>query len=101
MSARRSFQEVTKFIDLIRKNKGRSGCPVFLVGNKIDETNERVVSAEEGAALARKIGAQYFETSAKTAENVRETFLRMANQVRDYMVRIGMIKQKKEGCIIA
>ncbi|KAG8192799.1 hypothetical protein JTE90_019117 [Oedothorax gibbosus] len=52
--------------------------PVVLVGNKVDlrtDQNLKIVSPEEGKALADKIKAfSYVECSAKNAENVREVF---------------------------
>jgi len=57
--------------------------PVFtLVGNKCDMVNEREVSREEGAALARKFGCEFFETSAKTAQNVERVFTNLVRTLR-------------------
>jgi len=44
----------------------------FLVGNKIDLKSE--VSSESGKSLAEKHGIQFFETSAKTGQNVQMFF---------------------------
>ena len=48
--------------------------PFVLIGNKIDLVDERVVSKKEGLALAEELGASYFETSAKTGENLNAAF---------------------------
>ncbi len=48
--------------------------PFILVANKIDLIEERVISEEEGRTLAGELNCSYIETSAKTAENVRELF---------------------------
>jgi len=57
--------------------------PVFmLVGNKCDKTYEREVSREEGAALARKFGCEFLETSAKTAQNVERLFTNLVRTLR-------------------
>lgn len=45
-----------------------------LVGNKADLEGDRVVTAEEGAALAADNGMLFAETSAKTAEGVGAVF---------------------------
>ena len=42
----------------------------MLVGNKCDMVREREVSREEGVALARRLHAEFLETSAKTCINV-------------------------------
>ncbi len=49
--------------------------PYILVGNKLDLQEERVVSHHEGEQMAEDMGAVgYFETSAKTSENVDDVF---------------------------
>jgi len=45
-----------------------------LVGNKSDLASSRRVSREQAEALASEIGASYFETSARTGENVAAPF---------------------------
>ncbi len=47
---------------------------LFLVGNKSDLTESRVITREQGVELAQSLGMEYFETSAKEDINVRHTF---------------------------
>nr|XP_009799581.1 PREDICTED: ras-related protein RABC2a-like isoform X2 [Nicotiana sylvestris] len=49
-------------------------CIKMLVGNKVDRESERVVSREEGAALAKELGSLFLECSAKTRANVEQCF---------------------------
>jgi Ras-related protein Rab-8A len=46
----------------------------FLVGNKCDLIEKRVVSNEEGQYLANIYGIPFIETSAKETVNVNELF---------------------------
>ena len=52
-----------------------------LICNKIDLDVERVVSTEEGQQLASDYGLKYFETSAKTGQNIDEIFKYIAQGV--------------------
>lgn len=52
--------------------------PFLLVGNKLDLRDERVISKREGEKLAQEINAiAYFETSAKTSENLDTAFYKL------------------------
>lgn len=53
---------------------------VIVVGNKLDLESERQVDKEEAQRFAAQIGAEYVETSARTAMNVDELF-RMAAMI--------------------
>ena len=61
---------------------GEQDLAYVLIGNKIDLQDSRVVSTEEGRALAQKINASDFvETSAKYGDNVEEAFRKLVNKV--------------------
>mmetsp|Transcript_13834 Transcript_13834/g.54664 ORF Transcript_13834/g.54664 Transcript_13834/m.54664 type:complete len:159 (+) Transcript_13834:110-586(+) len=49
----------------------------FLVGNKCDLEEERVITEEQAMTMAETFGVSYIETSAKTGHNVDELFLRV------------------------
>jgi len=53
---------------------GLSRVPRILIGNKIDLNNERKITRAHAQHLSDKLNAPYFETSAKTGENVNEVF---------------------------
>eukprot|EP00003_Mantamonas_plastica_P000066 TRINITY_DN10053_c0_g1_i2.p1 TRINITY_DN10053_c0_g1~~TRINITY_DN10053_c0_g1_i2.p1 ORF type:complete len:238 (-),score=63.66 TRINITY_DN10053_c0_g1_i2:34-714(-) len=67
----KSFEAVVSWIE----EASKFGLPevVFLCGNKTD-AKKRVVSMEQGQNLADSLGIPYYETSAKTGENVYEMF---------------------------
>lgn len=60
---------------------GLSGIPRMLVGNKIDLKEERKIIRPMAQHLAEKLNASYFETSAKTGENVDKIFESIARTV--------------------
>ncbi|KAI1176602.1 ras family protein [Nemania sp. FL0916] len=51
-----------------------SSVPIMLVGNKSDRITEREVSTQEGHALARELGCEFVEASAKNCINVEKAF---------------------------
>lgn len=68
---RGSFYDIHQWVRELRRNE--NDVPMILVGNKID-LGQREVSKEEAEEVARKYDALYVETSAKTGENVQQTF---------------------------
>jgi len=69
------------------KNQANPNVKVFLVGNKSDLENERVVSKEEGEKFKEeKKLDRFIETSAKTGENARSALLEAAKLLyKDYL----------------
>lgn len=62
---------------------GSSGpVPVMLVGNKSDKAVERAVSAQEGSALAKELGCEFVEASAKNCINVEKAFYDVVRLLR-------------------
>lgn len=85
--------------------------PLLLIGTKIDlrrdEQTRRMlgaqgqttVTAEQGAAVAKAIGARYMECSAKTGEGVQEVF---GAALRESMKsKWGeRVKKTGKGCVV-
>ena len=68
-----SFENVTKWISQAREHRGND-IMIVLVGNKLDDEENRQVSTEEGQMLAKEQGLDeklFIETSAKTGINVK------------------------------
>ena len=59
-----------------------SQAPVMLVGNKSDRVTEREVSTQEGAALAKEMGCDFVEASAKNCINVEKAFYDVVRALR-------------------
>ena len=68
------------WLDEVRKENQVSHFCTFLVGLKCDLKDHRQVQMSEGIALAKEIGAEYWEVSSKEDINVKELFDRVAVQ---------------------
>jgi hypothetical protein len=51
--------------------------------------DEKVVSTEEGAKLAKEFGVDFYECSAKNDINVEQSFLGIARAVKDRLMADG------------
>lgn len=75
-----SFLHLAKWLDEARQN-GNPGMVVMLVANKTDLEGRRMVSTEEGQRFAQEHGLLFLETSAKSAVNVEEAFVKTAEAI--------------------
>ena len=74
-----SFQHIKDWVDKI-KEESKEGVIIYLVGNKIDLIDKRIITNADGNKLAEEIKIKYYETSAKDSIGVNEVF---ENLVKD------------------
>ena len=67
-----SFSNVKNWLKQIDQH-AQSNVKKVLVANKSDKP-DRIVETERGKELAASYGLDFFETSAKTGENVADVF---------------------------
>jgi len=53
----------------------------IVIGQKADREAERAVTTKEGRNFAHFHGARFLETSAKTGQNIEETFSTVTNDI--------------------
>jgi len=94
ITRRETFNHLTRWLDEARQN-GNPQMSFILVGNKCDMENERAVSYEEGERFARENDLIFLETSAKTAYNVEEAFLKTAQLIYE-KIESGVIDVNNE-----
>jgi len=71
---RASFEQVQHWF-LEAKENCQPKAVFVLVGNQADLTEQRIVSYEEGVKYMKENGmALFFETSARTGENIEKAF---------------------------
>ena len=74
-----SFKNIRNWIKQIEAN-AQTSVKKVLVGNKCDKP-DRVVTEEEGKKLADDYNMSFFETSAKTNQNVTEVFTYLTKEI--------------------
>ena len=102
ITSRASFSRIRKFHSQIQRVKDATSsgsptasylsspvasapsqrAPVMLVGNKGDRVTEREVSTQEGSALAKEMGCDFVEASAKNCINVEKAFYEVVRSLR-------------------
>jgi len=80
---------------------GADSVPVVLVGNKSDLSGDRVVSVEEGEALAAKWNSRCIECSAKLNDNIVAIFNALLDQIDKELAPPKEEKEKSgSGCAV-
>jgi small GTP-binding protein len=75
-----SLPEAERWIHELR-NRLEAMPDLYLVGNKADLDGHDRIGVEDATAAADSLGAHYFETSAKSGQNVQELFAAIANNI--------------------
>ena len=98
-----SFDNVSNWINQI-KEEASDKVTIFLVGNKIDDVENRKIQTESGKNLAENFQLQFYETSAKTGENVEKTFQALVEKIDEISLintrggKLTPVNGKKKGC---
>jgi GTPase SAR1 family protein len=81
-----TFSNVQNWFNTAQKF-GLSSIPRLLIGNKIDLQDERKIIKPMADHLAEKLNCTYYETSAKTGDNVKLIFRKTAEIVKDSKIK--------------
>ena len=99
-----TFDNVKNWVAQI-KEEVTDKVSIILVGNKIDDVDGRKVQTEEGQKMAKECGLSFFETSAKSGQNIDSTFNELVkktveaySKVDEKGTKLSSKKSKKKGC---
>ena len=105
VTSKQSFAGAKSWIEELNR-RGDPGCVIALAGNKADL--KRKVDAAEVEAFAAAKGLLHVETSAKTAEGIKELFMTIAEKLpknakpslaeSKQAFNPSAAKEKKSGC---
>ena len=97
ISNRESFKDLEYWFNFIKNVISNKEPPhIFLVGNKSDKENERMITAKKGELFAKNNGLLFFESSAKTGKNVDLIFMEFKNLNKDPVFQKIQEKLKKQ-----
>lgn len=83
ITSKESFDNIDTWLKELKLHSNPD-AKVFLIGNKQDLEENRVVSTEQGNTYSKEFGFSYFtETSAKTGFNARNVFIEAAKILYD------------------
>lgn len=80
----KSFDNVKNWVSQIRENASEKAI-IYIVGNKIDDTEHRVVSKEQGEGISNEFQLKFFEASAKEDINIAPTFEALVKDIYQVM----------------
>ena len=92
ITRKKSFENLDRWFDNLYSQCGE--IPVILVGNKNDLIDERVVSTEEGKDYSMQKGVIFYETSAKTGDNVVDVMNELAIVVLQEKEKVKVLAEK-------
>ena len=78
---RKSFENIENWMRQITSNT-QSEPVIVLVGNKADLA-DRVIQTSEGERIAQQYNIQFFETSAKSGNHVKDAFFQLTKEVKE------------------
>jgi small GTP-binding protein len=77
-----SFEEAKAVHRRVVQKAGTTNIPVVLCGNKCDLEERRTISRVQGEEFAKRLNAEYFETSALANVNIENAFRALIRAMR-------------------
>lgn len=84
ITSEKSFDNIRNWIRNIEEHAA-TDVQRMVLGNKCDMEDKRQVQKDQGEQLAKEYNIKFMETSAKTAQNVEESFITLARDIKKKM----------------
>ena len=104
VTVKSTYENIKNWIRTIREEVSPK-VTIVLVGNKIDDEENRKVTKEEGEAMAKECKVPYYDCSAKTGENMDEIFNDIVKKIvenytnlDEHATTLNQQKEKKKNC---
>ncbi|XP_005084154.2 EF-hand calcium-binding domain-containing protein 4B isoform X1 [Mesocricetus auratus] len=104
LTAKQSFLSIRQWLSSVEEAVG-DRIPVLLLGNKLDNEKEREVPRGLGEQLAKENNLIFYECSAFSGQNTKESLLHLArllkeqeDTVRKDTIQVGPPAKKKSCC---
>ena len=81
---KQSFINVENWIKCAKEEITKE-IPIYLVGNKSDLEEERMIKTEDGDNIAIQYGLKFYETSCQNGNNVEKCFTDLAKEVINFL----------------
>ncbi|CEI91575.1 Putative Ras-like protein Rab-2A [Rhizopus microsporus] len=81
ITRRETFEHLSVWLEDVRQH-ANPNTVIMLIGNKSDLESKRQVPREEAERFAQENGLFFLETSAKTANNIEEAFVKTAEEIQ-------------------
>lgn len=80
-TSEKSFDALNFWVDEIKQRVDMESIQIYVVASKVDNSNAEEVSIIAGNTFAKKIGAQFHQTSAKDGTGVEDLFQSIADRL--------------------
>ncbi|XP_074050736.1 EF-hand calcium-binding domain-containing protein 4B isoform X3 [Macrotis lagotis] len=104
ITAKQTFMSIRQWLTSVKEAAGES-IPILLLGNKVDNEKEREVPQGHGERLAKEDDLIFYECSAFSGYNVKESLLHLArilkeqeDTVKDNIIQVHHQPKKKVCC---
>ncbi|EAL45777.1 Ras family GTPase [Entamoeba histolytica HM-1:IMSS-B] len=94
--AQSTYNDLDPIHDQIVRVRDTENVPIIVVGNKCDLESQRIVSQDDGKALADKYGAEFLEVSAKAEIRISDIFTTLIKRIN--AMNQTKPKKKSGGC---